>query len=320
MANLGNESGNYSATNQTAASDLLEPYKTIINVINYSLLGLVIISITGNTIIIRVMSLPRNRKSATSVFFLALAVSDILLAIALPLERWLHWTTAFAIYGLNPVIAVMKIIFNFSIVQISSWTLVCITIERVVSVVLPHKVKTLFTAKRASCVLFATCFLIITINAALFTQLVDISYDEQNGPLWQDKLTGAKTIIQWWDLCISFLIPFGIILTGSLKIVTQLVRASVQKHDSNKHRNNPVTRKLLAANIVFVLTMSPYSLFYSLSATSLDVGIRPRLTWFISDVLLFISDWNSTLNFFVYFLSGVRFRSDVKQLLACKLI
>lgn len=148
-----------------------EPYKTIRDVINWAIIGLVLMSVTGNTLIMIVMCREQNRTSSTSVLFTALAISDLFISISVSFERWLHWTFKVNIYGINHILTKAKTIFNYSNIQISSCLLACITLERVISIALPHKIKLICT--KTKILVLLTCIVVFSINTFGFIFVVD---------------------------------------------------------------------------------------------------------------------------------------------------
>lgn len=293
----------------------MEIYRTGLSVLNWFNLAVVLLALFGNTLIVIIMALPHNRKSSTSIFFTGLAVSDFLLVLILPFERWLHWATGKTVYTFSPTIVIIKVILNYSVLQISTWILACITIERVLSVVIPHKIKTICTMERSLVLLISVILFILAMYTFAVIVLVDVTYIEEVGPIWDSKVPYGVEIIQWWDLIMTLIVPFVVILIGSAVIITQLTRASLQKHDRRSDRHNPVTAKLLAANVVFIITMSPFCIFFYFGVTFSE---KPEVDFLVSNILLLLSDSNAAWNFFVYCLSGTRFRSDVKKVLCCK--
>ncbi|XP_053378510.1 FMRFamide receptor-like [Mercenaria mercenaria] len=316
---MANENSNISVNfttdeNDTLSIDFPEPYKSIRNFINWAIIGLVLMSIAGNTMIIIVMSRKQNRNSSTSTFFTALAVSDMSLAISVSFERWLHWTCNISLYGISPYLTTAKTILTYSNIQISSWLLLCITVERVLSIAMPLQIREICTKARAGVTLFILCFVITALNTVEFTCIVSVQFDKTFGIIWIRKVDNGETIIAWMDFINSFFIPITVIIVGSVYIVVHLLRISIQKQASKNGRNRSVTMTLLAANIVFVLTMSPFVLLHLIYPSLDGIDVSPYLFWTISELFMFLSDMNAALNFFVYVLSGSRFRSDVKQI------
>lgn len=291
-----------------------EPYDSIRRVVNWATIGLVLMSIIGNTLIIVVMSQKQNRKSSTSLLFTCLAVSDMLLAFSVPFERWLHWTFGISLYGISAQLTTTKTVLTYSNIQMSSWLLVCITAERVLSIAFPYKIKELCTRQRAGTVVCFILIVILSLNSCAFNFIVSVTFDDAYGIIWVSKVDNGGKVIAWIDFTVSFFIPILCIICGSVYIIVHLLRISIQKHDSKNSRNRSVTMTLLAANIVFVVTMSPFVLLHLIYPSVGDVKSSIYLFWTMSELFMFTSDMNAALNFFVYVLSGSRFRSDVKQL------
>jgi hypothetical protein len=290
-------------------------YKTIRNCVAWAIIGLVLSSLFGNIMIIAVMLQKRNRKSSTSSFFIALAVSDMSLAFSVSFERWLLLIYNVSVYGINSYITTTKVILTYSNVQFSSWMLACITVERVLSIAMPFRIKEICSKTRAEVIIFIVFVVILCLNTVEFTLLVDIRYIEGMGMIHINKVDDGELIIAWTDFANSFFIPINIIVIGSVYIIVNLLRVNVNKQVTNKHRNKSVTMTLLGANIVFVLTMSPF-VFLHLAIFHFN---SLYLFQTVSHIFMFLSDMNCALNFFVYVLSGAKFRSDVMQLLGFKI-
>ncbi|KAL4217927.1 hypothetical protein ACF0H5_022666 [Mactra antiquata] len=264
------------------------------------------------------MSRGKNRKSSTSVFFLALAVSDMFMAISVSFERWLLRNYQLSLYNINSHLTAAKVALTYTNIQLSAWILVCITIERMTSIALPYVVKNICTRRLAQMVVVVLVGIFASFNALQFTQIVDLYLDDMNNVHMLEKVNNAEKIIQWLDFTFSFFIPIMILIMGSIFIVVSLARVKIQKHDMKMNRNSSVTRTLLAANLVFILTMSPYLILKLLHPIIYGTWISVYMFWALTDVFLLLSDMNCALNFFVYVMSGARFRADAKELLCCK--
>ena len=99
-------------------------------------------------VILRTM--PRRGSSGSmSLFFAALAVSDLaLLYTGLPHE-WLNRTVTLDLRALHDVICKVHVFLVYLSNMTSVWFLVVMTIQRVVSVLLPHRVGLLSTRRKA---------------------------------------------------------------------------------------------------------------------------------------------------------------------------
>ena len=292
-------------------TDFPEPYKSIRNYVNKSIIVIVVLAIFGNIIIVKVMLRKENRNSSTSIFFIALAISDMSLTGLLSLETWLHRMFGINLYSVNQYVTTVETIMHYSIYQTSIWILICITLERLITVASPFKIKLLCTKRHAFVISVMVCSLIMTMNTIQFTVIVRVESDAlspYNNMI--EIIKNGYTIITVIEFMMSFFLPVVIIVTSSIYIVIHLHRQKMLSIKTN--RNRSVTMTLLAANIVFLLTTLPFVL---LQLISLNVNISPYLFWTLFDIFIFLADMNSALNFYVYVLSGSKFRSDVKKIL-----
>ena len=99
-------------------------------------------------VILRTM--PRGGSSGSmSLFFAALAVSDLALLYTGLLRQWLYRTVTLDLRTLHDVICKIHVLVIYLSRMSSTWFLVAMTMQRVVSVMLPHRVGLLSTRRKA---------------------------------------------------------------------------------------------------------------------------------------------------------------------------
>lgn len=160
---------------------------------------------------------------------------------------------------------------------------------------------------------FAICVFTIILNTLEYVLLFDVFYVRRLGPISIPKFTGASTIFVWVDIMYGFVLPFIIMSSGTITILVKLRKHSVEKTQLLTPRAKSISKIIVIANIVFLVTMVPYRIVCIMESS---VGYRPYLHR-LFDPFLFMTDANAALNFFFYVLSGSRFRADVKELF-CK--
>lgn len=290
-----------------------EPYKSIRNYVNKSIIILVVLSVLGNIMIIKVMLKKENRNLSTSTFFMALAVSDLSISLFNSLGRWFAWMFDTRRNTISHDVWTFITIGYYSNVNISTWILICITVERLTSISMPYRYRTMCTKVRACVIILMVCVSIISLNIIYFTLLVSVEYDTKFLTFkTMDRTKNGEKILIVMDSITSFFLPVVIIILSSVYITIKLRRNSKKISNMNNNRSMSVTMTLLAANIVFVLTTSP---FVFLHLINFGVSMSPYLFLTMRDVFVFLAEMNSTLNFYVYVLSGSKFRSDVKEIL-----
>jgi len=133
----------------------------------------------------------------------------------------------------------------------------------------------------------------------------------------QNKVEGGDQEYFWSSVVVSFLGPFAAILIGSLFIVIKIRKTvSGRKSDNNNRRVLSVTRNLLAANLTFLLTSLPWYIINFLGFYDFLIGMGGPEAILMSNTLRYVLYLNQALNFYVYVISGQKFRQDAWQLFA----
>ena len=84
-----------------------------------------------------------------SLFFAAMAVSDLALLYTGLLQQWLYCAVTLDLRELHDVICKIHVFLVYLSAMTSAWFLVAMTMQRVVSVMLPHRVGLLSTRRKA---------------------------------------------------------------------------------------------------------------------------------------------------------------------------
>ena len=185
-----------------------------------------------------------------------------------------------------------------------------VTVERVISVVSPHKVRTLFSPTRSvlSVILISAVFL--AFNISFFTALEsDVSlgserycFDNYN---FRYK---SVNIWPWIYLCIGYFIPWILLLIGNIVIVTIIRRKicgskSVSLSEGvvtgiRKYKVSIVTKRVIALNFVYNICVSLLSILTLLTLFSLTAS---KLVNTILKMFMLV---NNSASFFYMFLLG----------------
>ena len=200
------------------------------------------------------------------------------------------------------------------------------TIDKFITIKLPHKAASYSTPKRAKWITVIIFVCVITYNLPdlFFTQLIGkdcISYAV--GGVY------AK-IYSWLTLIVNGIIPLTLLIFMNITIVHEVRKSHKQFGSHNSVNNikdqmrqrvrnsidNQLTIMLLLVTTLFVLLMVPtYVRFLYFTYVSRDTPEKyatARLFYYLSSRLYFT---NSGINFFLYCISGKKFREDLKDLL-----
>ena len=249
-----------------------------------------VISIAGNIMIVIIMSRSDNRGRSTSLLFIMLAISDTCLTL-----NNMYYSALLGITIMEHRDLVFGIITNLIWkVNVNFWNylLVVITIERVVSLAIPFKVKTICSKVHLSMVL---------IDIFVFVAVANI-------PLWlRDWPSAMMENLETVDLIIGFFIPFIIILVGGIYIIIKVKYGLLLR---SKY-NTSVTNIVLGTILAFIVTMLPRRIIYLLPTGTSD---EDKVNFMII-VFQFLECLNTGVNFFVYILAGRKFREDFINLI-----
>ncbi|XP_060606714.1 rhodopsin-like [Ruditapes philippinarum] len=275
-----------------------------------------IISFLGNTLVILVLMKKRNRGFSTSIYLKGLAFADLSLNTSNTLT--LYFTShGYIKPPASDTDCHFRNVFSFAIAFITTWMLVVISIERVISVWMPYKVKRLCTENGA-----------YIVNVFIWLLFFGLSFLHEHLMVYEDGLgcqvraeyyINYHNYLIWVLTSVKFLIPYAIIFICTAIIMITLVNRKIRKHSTEKrNRGTSVNIVLMSVNIVFLTTNAPYIIFY-LFASYTSFHSIPVLSYvyyfFWYTYLQVLNDCNSAVNVFVYFLVGSRFRKDVIEML-----
>ncbi|XP_064594945.1 sex peptide receptor-related protein 2-like [Liolophura sinensis] len=223
-------------------------------------------------------------------------------------------------------------IFNFLVsycVDYANWVVVLMTVERFVAVWYPLQVLRVLTMRR---VRFSYCILaIILLPSSLCTfWMYQQIYYPGYGIICYYK-PSMVAFAEMWDkveFCIYVAIPcVSLIIINSLLIYAlkassasqrQALGSNAQKKD-RKLMERQMTVMLVSASVVFILLMFPVGIFYLVRPNwNYQKTECSKATYYlIRSVVHFLADLSHAVNFFVYFLSGTKFRQTFISLFPC---
>lgn len=285
--------------------------------------ALCVVGITGNILTLFVLGTKKNRRNSTAIFLICLAVSDTLILMTGSLSEWIVIMWNFDIRSVNGFLCKSHVFLAYYSLQISSWILVFITIERTVSILVPHKVKLWCSRKHV-----LTSVLCLVVVLTLLNGHFLIGLGHEYNPFTMRYCAGLtksyiKFVNEYWsviDLCITFAIPFCVIFTGNAIIIIKLAsRSRKRKHIvASEQRTNSLTSVLLLLNTTFIISMGPSAVYMIIFPYLTKEGNHMEVIYFLYDMVNLLAGLNATLNFVLYFLSGSRFREEVKAVLFCR--
>ena len=292
---------------------------------------LIPIGLVGNTLSFLVMMKRNNRKMSTCIYMVAISINDNILML-LALRGWFAYIVKIhKLYLLD--CRIMSFLIQLSL-QNTIYQIVAMTIDKFIAIKWPHKATTYSTPRRAKFTVIAIyiCAIIYNLPHLFLSRLIG-----SNCVVYVVGGVYAK-VHSWVTFTINGIIPFVLLVSMNLTIIhsvkqshnkfgnpktnTTLSRqqsVSQMKQRLRKNAENQLTVMLLLVTTLFLILMIPscarYLYFAYISRNTAEKQANAMLFYYISSRLFFT---NSGINFFLYCISGKRFREDVKEILYCK--
>ena len=293
---------------------------------------LIPIGLVGNTLSFLVMVKPNNRKMSTCIYMAAIGINDNLmmcsafhcwLVSAANIHKWNLWECKLSAY-----------LHNFSL-QSATYQVLAMTLDKYVAIKWPHRAAIYSTPSRARFI-------------ALGVLVCTLSYNVPH--LFLGGLLGGQclayvvggTITRVYS-CISFslngIIPFSMLIYMNYVIVhavsksRKMFRGTTSSDKNNdirtnqgtntrprtmKSAENQLTIMLLLVTLLFSILLIPtYIRFIYLTFVKSDTPLKYARSMLIFQVTYKLYVTNSGVNFFLYCISGRKFRSDLKAIICC---
>ncbi|KAM6170366.1 C-C chemokine receptor type 9 [Rhynchocyon petersi] len=274
-----------------------------------------ILGFLGNSLVILVYRSCRRRKTMTDMFFLNLAIADLLFLATLPFwaaaaakDRW-----TLSSFMCKTVNSVYKINFYSCMLLIT-----CISVDRYIVIAQAMKAqgwrqKRLRHSKTV-CIIIWIIATVLSIPEILYSQLkdgLDTTVCTMVYP--SNKSNNVKSLVLTLKATIGFFVPLVVIACCYIIIIHILL----QGKKSCKHKALKVTISVLTAFVLFqspyncvllVRTIDAFNTFISNCAVSTNIDIFLQIT----QVIAF---FHSCLNPILYVFIGQRFRRDLMKAL-----
>ena len=215
--------------------------------------------------------------------------------------------------------------------SVSTWTVVNVTIERVLLTLYPIKAKMRLTPKVSVVVSMTTVvvsqFLTVpvifsrTYSGSAFENSTNVSICT-----FSSKEFSRFYVKEWHFIAMLWYnaLPVAIIITGNAVIGTVLLKRKKQVHPTSTRNQQYIAREKMALKMLFAISFlhviftSPFGI-YLITRAYTTQNLTPKemavdqLKTFVLHMLLFC---NYTFNFALYFARGSLFREEFKEIVA----
>lgn len=283
--------------------------------IKYVSFGIWLFAFPANILILLVLMQKKHRGSSINIYFILLAAADLLVNF----RTFLYWLEKNNIIAYtHDIECQLSTFYPVFAMVCSSWTLAMISIERMLGVSIPHRVRLICTKTLAkTCVVFIWVIaLALGITNAWFSIY---SKKSLKCEIEKSKVDIFARYITWLDFIFDMALPFVIILINSI-VISCYLATRMRNSANTKSFGISISIVVLTINIGFVVTQFPYGvLFLYKQANKYDQSDeRWNYLSYIQHIALVLKYLNNGLNFYFYFLTGSKFRRDTKNFFSIK--
>ena len=292
---------------------------------------LVPIGLVGNTLSFLVMIKPNNRKMSTCIYMASISINDNMMLLLVGNYWLLNALKIYQVFDVDCTIVVYLILLG---VQNSTFQVIAMTFDKYIAIKWPHKAATFSTPRRAKITAIAVwvCVFIYNIPHLFITKL--------DGYLCLGYGIGGTftKIYSWVTFSINGLLAFTVLIYMNYVIISNVRRsckmfrgnesqdhgqiqtneAFSKRAQNMKNIESQLTIMLLLVTTLFLILLFPTNVrFVYSNFVTRDTPTKYASFIFFYHVSQKLYFTNSGINFFLYCISGQKFRNDLKELLGC---
>ena len=284
---------------------------------------LIPVGLVGNTLSFIVMIKPNNRKMSTCIYMAAISINDNIM-MCMCFHDYL--VSVVQIHEWNSMECKISGLIFLSALQNETFQVLAMTLDKYIAIRWPHKAAMYSTPERAK---------MTTVCLYIFTFIYNIPHLFLSGMIGELCVSyGISSIFSkvhsWLSFVLNAIIPFTLLIHMNF-VIMKTVRNSrkmFRKNDVNtgmdsrqnfmKSAENQLTIMLLLVTTLFFIFLCPtYVRFIYLLLAQPDTPFAYANSVILFEVTYKLYTSNSGLNFFLYCISGKKFRNDLKEMCCC---
>ncbi|KAL8606673.1 hypothetical protein ACOMHN_055348 [Nucella lapillus] len=294
--------------------------------------------IFGNIMIMVIMRRMMSGESTINFYFTALAAMDLVHLCIGTLPEWIRHVSDFRLNATHDVVCKIFTWLYTGSSTISCWYLVCMTVHRAMSVVWPHRVNLMCTRRTVLLLIFGIALFFAVLYSHYLIGAVVLYFPNYNGywctmnPANESYMYFIQHIFMYIELAVYNLLPFLFLavsnsvliwkLTASVKTAGKFLgKGDSEQAQAREKAARSVTVTVSVVSIAFLVLTLPstinYILFHFESAGTDLVGYRTTVLIFIAAICETLYQANTAINFYLYCLTGRRFREEFIKIMCC---
>lgn len=298
----------------------------------YVMIIIFVLGTVGNVLCFAVMVQRTMRASSTAFYMASLALADTAVLLVGCLRRWVVEVFEVDLLNESPAACYIVNFLQYWSFDVAVWILVIMTMDRVLVVTSPLKAQVYATRRRAAIasVIVITAFAGVNLHFFFTT-----TYTNNVCTAKKEHLDFFTNIWSWIDATVYSFLPFTLLLVMNIIIIVCMTKADRRKRNMTnqfKMKRKEEQRNTINSRKLTIMLLSITCAFIVLTAPSMVINIlrekgqpyfnlenpkdmaRYILTRQISRILLYL---NHSVNFFLYCVTGSKFRRELSAMLQC---
>ncbi|XP_064648819.1 probable G-protein coupled receptor 139 [Lineus longissimus] len=270
----------------------------------------------GNPLSLAVLRSVRLKHSTTSILLSYLAVVDLLCVYFALVPQTISYATGHFVQLASDFGCRFFWFAPLFLTELSSWVLVLVSVERVIAVWLPTKLKTLSTTRTAAGSLAVVTIVLFAVNTRyFFTKKLIGDSCVPNPPFADFEKFGSV----WLDRMLYWGVPMIAMLVSNIVIFAKirLLRSNGQQQTAGRFKNKTII--MMTNTFAFMVCTTPL-MFFNIIYEGWDnnpkeIKVKYELAY---SVLQFFAYLNHAINFILYCAAGSRFREEFQYVVMRK--
>ncbi|KAL8588240.1 hypothetical protein ACOMHN_062097 [Nucella lapillus] len=287
----------------------------------------------GNIATVCVMRRIKDHNSSQHAILMTLAVSDFLLIQTGMLRRLFFYYFQIDVRMWHVVVCKLYNWLIYVTTNLSAWLVTCVTLQRTMAVTWPHKMRMVCTLRRTWIVVALIVLVACTVHVHFLVGM-EITSGGRCTYGTPDYRHFCEIVWTWVDLFMSSFLPSLCLIVCDVILSLALFKAASgnmqTRSDANATRERASRKKTASSTTVMCLALSCTFLILTLpicidlvwnNYVYVTLNQTPRLKAqksLAKSVLSLLWYSNSAVNFFLYCITGTRFRQEFVSWMCCR--
>ena len=274
----------------------------------------------GNIMTFMVLIRRRMRRTPVYFYLAMLACADTSVLYLSGFKTWLRVMTGIEILHLSDSMCKICMFCFLQSLHLSALFIVAITMDRFLTLWFPFNETSLCVIRKAKIMslIFFVALLLYNVHVFWTIGLQEIDGYKMCNPLREN--TFMCNIFPWLKLSLYTLVPFFIVFALNCATILKLFQAHAQFKRNNEIRSHRikagqyrVTIMLLGVSMSWLALTAPFTLYSFFSHRVIETARAQAREFLFKTVCFTLLYINHAINFYIYCLSGKRFRQELKE-------